>query len=372
MLETTRSGATSAHRARLWRDAWGSRLAVLLWPALCLLALAIALDPPRSHPPRHATGEQAATPQRIVSYAPAVEALATIEDQATHVAAAPRYLRDAVRLHPLSRVFPPLAEIASTGMLPVPDPEEVMQRDADAVVANPGLAGNLVEIGHPGILSLPPTRGDMGTVHSAWRMLGRRLDASGRVEKLLAAHAAAMAAISPPPGIDHPPRVMVLIAISGQWRIGGRGLYLNPLLRQLGAENVGATLPLNAVSDPEQLFVLDPDVILILAGIGAPAPASLFADPAWRTLQAVRERRVYVMPQRATFNAPVDEPLFARWLSDILYPQQGPERTREAYVQAYRHIHGYQLSLDDLDAALRVDANAASAGYERFKSPAGH
>lgn len=368
MVERTPSSTIGQHGERLWQGAWCVRATALLWPALCLLALAIALNPPRSHPPP-ATGEGGATPQRIVSYVPAVEALATIDDQATHVAAAPGYLRDSVRLHPISRVFPPLGEIASTGMLPVPDPEEVMKRNADAVVVNPGLAGNLVEIGHPRILSLPPTAGDMGSVHSAWRMLGRRLDASERVEKLLAAHAAAMAAIGPPSGGVLPPRVLVLIAISGQWRIGGRGLYLNPLLRQLGAENVAAALPLNAVSDLEQLFILDPDVILILDGIGAPAPANLFADPAWRTLKAVRERRIYVMPARATFNAPVDEPLFARWLWDILYPGRGPERTRAAYAQAYRNIYGYRLSTEDLNAALRVDANAASAGYERFRPP---
>ena len=51
--------------------------------------------------------------------------------------------------------------------------------------------------------------------------------------------------------------------------------------------------------DVEQVVAWDPDVIL-LGNFDAAMPEDVYRSPAWRSLSAVRSRRVYKVPSAAT------------------------------------------------------------------------
>ncbi|WP_024280281.1 ABC transporter substrate-binding protein [Xanthobacter sp. 126] len=346
------------------REALAGKGVVLALTGFCAFSFALAWHPPRAAP--LATVE-AGPAQRLIAYAPVVEAVTTLDDGPARIVAAPSYLRDQAKGHPLIRVFPQMATLGTTGAVPVPDPEEVMRRDADAVVVAEGLKGNLVEIGYPRIVAIPGWRGDMrAEARATWLQLADVLGRDARANALLAAEEADAQSVRRREGAAL--EVMVLIPIAGEWRVGGRRLYLNALLRQLGARNVAEDLPLNSSADIEQVLMRDPQVILLLAGPGMPAPPDLYRDPRWQGVRAVRRRRVYLMPANTTFNAPVDASLFAAWLEEVLFPVPGPARTPALYAATYARAFGRTLGAEDVRFALKWQENAGSAFYDRFNT----
>ena len=71
----------------------------------------------------------------------------------------------------------------------------------------------------------------------------------------------------------------------------------------------------------EQVLMWNPDLIIIDTG----TPQSLFDDPRWQPVRAVRQKRVYVQPigvfiwDRPTAEAAVLHPL---WLAKMAYPDR--------------------------------------------------
>ncbi len=55
----------------------------------------------------------------------------------------------------------------------------------------------------------------------------------------------------------------------------------------------------------------------------------------------------------------------------MLYPLDASCSLREVYRQEYRDIYDYALSENEIDAALHLQQNRQSAGYERFERASG-
>ena len=128
-------------------------------------------------------------------------------------------------------------------------------------------------------------------------------------------------------------------------------------LERLGARNVAEGLGGGLASvSPEQVLAWDPEIII---AIDPAFVASVRTDPVWKSVRAVREGRVYLVPPApfpwVDFPPSVNRLIGLKWLGRILYPTQFPEdlrqETRAFYTLFYHQAPG-EAQLDALLAGL--------------------
>src|SRR4030095_15876234 len=91
---------------------------------------------------------------------------------------------------------------------------------------------------------------------------------------------------------------------------------------RMGARNVAEQLGSAGVSavSPEQVLAWDPEIII---AIDPAFVAAVRTDPVWRSVRAVREGRVYLVPQApfpwVDFPPSVNRLIGLRWLGRIFY-----------------------------------------------------
>ena len=131
------------------------------------------------------------------------------------------------------------------------------------------------------------------------------------------------------------------------------------LVDALAAKQAGTSI------DREAVLRVDPDILLLSAGL---SPQQLLNRPAWQSVRAVRERRLYRIPPgiaEHTWNI-IDLPIYCRWMAEVAYPERMPRRLRAEMRQTYLREFGYRLSEVELDQALAVAENQGTKGYGRF------
>ena len=171
------------------------------------------------------------------------------------------------------------------------------------------------------------------------RLVGREQEAAERAayaEQLLARTAARVASVPP----DRRPRIYYARGPRGLET--GRGGSINvESLDLLGAVNVaGATGGGLATVSLEQVLAWDPEVIVT---IDRDFAAAVRQDPAWASVKAVRDGRVYLSPKLpfgwVDFPPSVNRLIGLTWLGKLLYPALFPEdlaaETREFYRLFY-------------------------------------
>lgn len=127
----------------------------------------------------------------------------------------------------------------------------------------------------------------------------------------------------------------------------------------------------NGLIDAEEVIRMDPDFIFLESySHDELTPEAFMHSAIWRTLTAVKNRHVYMIPRGAGqwFYGIAETPLFARWISEILQPSL-PPMLRQQITDTYQKELGYSLSTQDLDWLLAVEENRHAAGYPRFFSP---
>lgn len=152
---------------------------------------------------------------------------------------------------------------------------------------------------------------------------------------------------------------------------GRRGLETEPrgswhaeLIEYVGGVNAasadipsGGKLGRSPVS-LEQVLLWDPDVIVI--GYFRDGESSSFpqimGDKEWRTVKAVRERRVYEIPNHPFnwFDRPpaVNRLIGIKWLANLLYPDVYPCDLRTEVQRFYSLFYHYRLSDQETDDLL--------------------
>ena len=129
-------------------------------------------------------------------------------------------------------------------------------------------------------------------------------------------------------------------------------------LERLGARNVAEKLGSGGVAavSPEQVLAWDPEIII---AIDPAFVASVRTDPLWKNVRAVREGRVYLVPQSpfpwVDFPPSVNRLIGLKWLGRILYPEQFPEdlrRETRAFYTLFYHQAPTEAQLDALLAGL--------------------
>jgi iron complex transport system substrate-binding protein len=134
-----------------------------------------------------------------------------------------------------------------------------------------------------------------------------------------------------------------------------RGSINAESLDRLGARNVADKLghPGVASVSPEQVLAWDPEIIIAIDPTFA---GTVRSDPVWKSVRAVREGRVYLVPQApfpwVDFPPSVNRLIGLRWLGRILYPDLFTEDLRQETRVFYTLFYHQAPTEAQLDALL--------------------
>ncbi len=248
----------------------------------------------------------------------------------------------------MARLDPRWEKIAFPGDVTV---EALAALKADLVFAGArhlSLVKLLEEVGIPAAVVSPET---FAGVRDTAKLVGTLLGRAAEADRLIAFFDEVIATAKTDTPPDLAPRV--LFVGTGPLRVATGGMYQAQLIALAGGRTVTERLPGVAWQDvsPEQILLWDPEVIVI-APYGAVQVKDFVADPVFKDLAAVREERVFKMPQLLfAWDTPIPESILGvLWLSELLYPGNLPLDFREVATQFYQEF--YRIELHPAELAL--------------------
>ncbi|MEJ1960992.1 MAG: ABC transporter substrate-binding protein [Gammaproteobacteria bacterium] len=310
------------------------------------------------------------TPKSAMIFPPVLWHYVTVDGD-THVSAISQFLKEETAGGLLGKLFPSLAEkeeaLTTRGATPA-TVEQTMLEQPDVVLVWAWLPDRLEEIRYPGLVKL--VNDESLCTEDTYRVFGDLTQRSEAVRTLLARCREHLNEIyGQVPRRAYPPELLVMNPWNFfMWGKSSPGFSRD--MRWLGARNVAEMVGSNGDQlSVEELIRLDPEVILLPTyAQHRSSPADVYADNRLTAIRAVRDRRVYRLPNGAArMDGAVEAPLLAQWIAELIYPGitfRVP--LRNAIRDAYREAYAYEMSDDDIDALLRLDENAISASYERF------
>ncbi|MDI3467225.1 MAG: hypothetical protein OJF50_006046 [Nitrospira sp.] len=177
-----------------------------------------------------------------------------------------------------------------------------------------------------------------------------------------------------PARLDSQPRVLYMSSMTENKRSLGywnRAHPFNVYFPRAGTENAVLDASEMGRPDAERILLTDPDLILLRDTPFIPnsqSPAEFMADPRWQGMKAVAAKRVYRLPTAF----PVDMrgiglmPVMVRLMAELAHPDRLQPKVRTMLREFIFADFSYQMSDDEIDAALKLDENGGSAGFERF------
>jgi iron complex transport system substrate-binding protein len=305
-------------------------------------------------------------PRRIAVLALVFDAIATIDPCTSRISGGLKYEILHIGTAPVGLACPRLSDTEVVSARFAPDPERILLHAPDVVVAIGNLASNLDAIGYSGLARIEYRGSRAQMRESIWTFTGAVLGQQDEAASLLRDYHARIEALrftTPGSGQQQSPRVLEMFGSPGSWRISAGDYYLGDILDVVGGVYAGRGMQHASAVSQEDLFRLDPDVIL-LQGLGTPGPEVLFNDPSWQAVTAVKARRVYKMPGHNQFNLPVDLALTAAWLAAVLRPESSVNGLSTFASDLFRDV--YKKPLDDakLRMLLETEENARSYAYE--------
>ena len=277
----------------------------------------------------------------------------------------------------LGEFFPQLLDIAheiATADF-TPNVESVVALRPDVVAQwadrGTGLTGPLENAGLPVVGLRYGRQEDLDAWITLFATLLGREERGREIRSTMAASLAAVRAdqtTAPGPA----PRVVYVNRFVEGLKVAARDTYNDFCIRLVGGSNPaadpGGVAAAGMVAvDVEQVVAWDPDVIL-LGNFDAAMPEDVYRSPAWRSLSAVRSRRVYKVPLGGyRWDPPSHEsPLMWRWLAMVVHPGATGVDLRAEVDRYYRLYYGRTPTAAQLRAVLWSRANAGSAHYEQF------
>lgn len=131
-------------------------------------------------------------------------------------------------------------------------------------------------------------------------------------------------------------RVRVFMANENNYTYG-TGKYVGLAMKRAGAKNVAETLKGYVQVTPEQVASWNPDVIFVQSRY-APILEQIKTSPAWREINAVKNRRLYMAPDYAKpWGNPTPESMALGeiWLAKTLYPDHFKDVDMDKLVNDY-------------------------------------
>lgn len=317
-----------------------------------------------------------ATPQRIVTLPmPAASMVVGVDGSAQRLVGMNPASLAAIRGQILGAIYPRLNTLSSNvvqGSQFTPNVEELLGLGSDLVFQWADRGQDVLSVIERAGLKTYGMRYRSQEELEGWILdLGTLLDQRRKAESLVAYHQRTRAALetrSAGRAASARPKVLYFGRFESGLRPGGTESYMDFVIRLAGGRNVAAVMGnVNADVTFEQVLAWNPDVV-VLGGFDTALPAHLYADPKWRALKAVRERRVYKMPLGGyRWDPPSHEsPLGWLWLHGLLYPDAPPVELRRELRELYQTLYARRPTDVQIDQILVADANAASSHYEQF------
>ncbi len=305
--------------------------------------------------------------RRVAVLAPVLTSYAAIDQGLDHVVAVSEFMRRTERKGLFGQFFPQLATMPLVGFIgAIPDPELVLHVNPDVVIAWQSSSEPLRKTGYPGLVELKWESPD--SLKRVWDVLGRVSGREARAADLWKDAKTRQRKLEALLPSGAPIKVLPMAVYSdGKPSMGQKDYFLNTLLEQIGGINPARGLPYHGPADPEQILLYDPDVIISPGNDADDNLGGIYGNPLWHALRAVREKRVYLMPKTSFNNESVDRILALVWLAEVLHPSL-PHMTRAAFCEIYSQAYHHDLTDAEIYAALYIEANNCSAGYERFRA----
>jgi iron complex transport system substrate-binding protein len=169
------------------------------------------------------------------------------------------------------------------------------------------------------------------------------------------------------------PSILYFNRFTGGLKVAAANSYNDFYIKLVGGTNPATGHdPLKGTGmvgvDVEQVLRWDPEIIL-LGNFDNAVPQDLYSDPVWKTVSAVRNRRVYKVPLGGyRWDPPGQEsPLMWHWLNDIAFPQ--PQSfLRNKVVEYFEFLYSHKPTDAGLDKILWTSANAGSDHYRQFNA----
>lgn len=161
------------------------------------------------------------------------------------------------------------------------------------------------------------------------------------------------------------PRVLYLSRFLSEIQTVSRTSHTNQDIKRAGGVSITAEFNGPRVINQKQIIVWNPDIILLGNFETGVIPADIYASPALAEVAAVKNKRVYKIPNGGfIWDAPSQEtPLYWQWLMDIFYPENISGPLKSKIIESYSFLYGYDLSQRELNKILQLEANKLSVHY---------
>lgn len=153
-------------------------------------------------------------------------------------------------------------------------------------------------------------------------------------------------------------------------QVSGTGSYMDWWLNLCGATNpaAAAATGASAMISREEILTWDPEVIF-LGNFSTATPETMYNDPFWADMSAVRNKRVYRLPNGGfSWDPPSNESnLSWLWVASLLHPEVTDIDLRSDMRDYFSYLYNHTLTDDEIDQILFMEANQISANYDVFR-----
>ncbi len=236
---------------------------------------------------------------------------------------------------PDSKTLPDFAkDKASVGKVYQIDVEKVLACEPDLVIVNKGMNEKLVDtLEGNGIQTLVVSGKTYADVQHEISMFAQVTGETAKGEQVLSDMDAQLAQVKEQIKGQSTPRVAIIHSTTNGLSVQLPGSIAGSVAELLGWTNTAADLtpnkkhPDTAPYSLESLVAQNPDVLFItsmgdIEAIKASMTQTMQENPAWQTIPAVRDGRVYYLPQNLFLLSPgLHYPEAAAYMAHCLYPE---------------------------------------------------
>lgn len=272
----------------------------------------------------------------------------------------------------LATMFPKILDLpaAANGADFVPNIETIVAQDPDVTIQWGHYGQEIITpLEQAGLDLLLLNYGDQKLLEEWIRILSTLVGAPERGEHVLETMHGDQKRIQELVKVsDERPRAINIYNFD-EMRVSAAGSYMDWWLNLCGAENPAAeTLTGSSVATTrEEILTWDPEVIF-LGNFSTATPETLYNDPFWSGMAAVKNRRVYRLPNGGfSWDPPSTESNMSwLWVAGLLHPNAANFDLRTEMKTHFSYLYDHDLAEDEIDQILFMEANQVSANYDVF------
>lgn len=312
------------------------------------------------------------TVKRTMLFTPMPGHYITVDGGDTHIAYVAGYLREEASGTLLGDIFPDFSTkkeaLTSESAVPL-GVEQILLEKPDAVLSWAWFAHDLENVRFPGIVELINNNDPEEAV--LFKLLGKLTGKTKRAEALLQRYDREMENIRAC-GLNKTQKTRLAVIGNDNYFFWNKNFRaFNNIVKEIGGVNVAESIhrTFNGSMSIEEIIKMNPQVIFLAFFYSNHLmPSAIYGHPALRSIDAVRNHRVYRMPNGVSrMSGPVETPLLLGWMARLLHPEiPWADSFRDEIYRTYHEVYGYTLSEAQIDKMLNINENKYSDHYKKF------